>query len=148
MDTQDFGSSGTVIDQVGRAGKWFGLTLLITWSRWSAVGQTFGALSTVVSGLALLAFVITFAAQVRELKMQRAELILQGEALERSRIELYRTAEVGIRQLHQELLKVAIGRTAGRGLAATGTRCAGRAEPAVPVRKPDHPPSPALPAHG
>jgi hypothetical protein len=79
-----------------------------TWNRWSAVGETFGALGTVVSGLALMAFVVTFASQVRELKNQHAELIQQGAALDRSRAELYRDVETNLRRLHMDMLKMAI----------------------------------------
>lgn len=126
---EDLGSTGSPLVRLVRASRWIaasvlfaavtllagvGLTALLgrsgaenTWDRWSAVGESFGALSAVVSGLALMAFVVTFMSQVRELKMQRAELVLQGEALDKSRAELYRNAEVGIRRLHVTLLRMA-----------------------------------------
>jgi hypothetical protein len=127
---EDLSPAGAPFARFARTGKWLAATVVFTaativsgiglaallgrsgaestWNRWSAVGETFGALSTVVSGLALLAFVITFASQVRELKNQHAELILQGEALERSHAELHRDVETNLRRLHMDMLKLAI----------------------------------------
>lgn len=79
-----------------------------TWNRWSAVGQTFGALSSVIAGLALGALVFTFSIQFQELRMQRSELALQRESLNRSQGELFRSAEASIRALHVDLLKMAV----------------------------------------
>jgi Family of unknown function (DUF6082) len=57
------------------------------WSKWSDVGQTFGALSSIISGLALVVVVVTARIQVHE--MQRSA-----------------TAELSM--LHLEILKLGI----------------------------------------
>lgn len=57
------------------------------WSKWSDVGQTFGALSSIISGLALVAVVVTARIQLHE--MQRSA-----------------TAELSM--LHLEILKLSI----------------------------------------
>jgi hypothetical protein len=71
------------------------------WQHWALIGETFGALSAMLSGLALVALVITFTLQFRELKTQRTELSQQREALSR-------TAEANLRMLHMELTKLAL----------------------------------------
>lgn len=58
------------------------------WSKWSDVGQTFGVLSSLFSGLALVAVVVISQMQFRELQEQR-------ELLMRSHSELQRAAEAG-----------------------------------------------------
>jgi len=71
------------------------------WSRWSDVGQTFGALSSIISGLTLVAVVVTARAQSRELERQRRFLVSNNS-------ELQRTAEANQRTLHLEILKMSI----------------------------------------
>lgn len=73
-----------------------------TWDVWSSVGQAFGVLASVLSGLALAAVVIVFRAQHRELIQQQTELALQ-------RIALNRSAEANVRLLHVRLIGLAIG---------------------------------------
>jgi len=72
-----------------------------TWSLWSSVGQAFGVLASVLSGLALAAVVIVFRAQHRELIEQQTELALQRD-------ELRRSAEANVRMLHLRLIGMAI----------------------------------------
>jgi multisubunit Na+/H+ antiporter MnhC subunit len=79
-----------------------------TWSRWSNVGQAFGVLTAIVSGLALAALVVTFVMQFRELQAQRAELALQRELAGRVEGHLRRSAEAELRTLHMDLLKLAM----------------------------------------
>lgn len=57
------------------------------WSRWSNVGQTFGVLSSMISGLALVAVVVTARVQFRELQ---------------------RSAAAELSMLHLEILKMSI----------------------------------------
>jgi hypothetical protein len=57
------------------------------WSRWSDVGQTFGVLSSIISGLALVAVVMTARVQFRELQ---------------------RSAAAELSMLHLEILKMSI----------------------------------------
>lgn len=57
------------------------------WTRWSDVGQTFGVLSSIISGLALAAVVITARVQFRELQ---------------------RSAAADLSMLHLEILKLSI----------------------------------------
>jgi hypothetical protein len=71
------------------------------WSKWSDVGQTFGALSSIISGLTLVAVVVAARAQSRELERQRHFLISNNS-------ELQRTAEANLRTLHLEILKMSI----------------------------------------
>lgn len=74
-----------------------------TWSLWGAVGESFGALNAIFSGLALAALVVTFWLQFKELRSQRMELSLQRESLIQSHQELHRAAEVNIRHLRLNL---------------------------------------------
>jgi hypothetical protein len=78
------------------------------WSRWSNVGESFGVLNSVLSGMAFVALVVTLWIQYRELSLQRAELRLQRDAIERSSDELHRSADAGMRMLHFELIKMSI----------------------------------------
>jgi hypothetical protein len=64
------------------------------WSKWSNVGQTFGALSAIISGLALVAVVVAARAQSRELERQRNFLVSNNSA--------------NLRTLHLEILKISI----------------------------------------
>ena len=78
------------------------------WSRWSDVGETFGALSSIISGLALVALVVTFKAQYQELREHRRELGEQRQSLIKNHGELRRTAESNLRSLHLEILRMSI----------------------------------------
>lgn len=78
------------------------------WSRWSDVGQTFGVLSSIISGLALAALVVTSRVQFHELQESRRELERQRQLQMQSHAELQRTAEATRGQLHLEILKLAI----------------------------------------
>ncbi|MFF7762398.1 DUF6082 family protein [Streptomyces griseorubiginosus] len=66
----------------------------------SSLGEYFGGVSAVFSGLALLLLVATLLLQQRELRMQRHELATQREELVSSRNELHRSAEADLRGLH------------------------------------------------
>jgi hypothetical protein len=74
------------------------------WQLLSNVGQAFGGLNALLSGLALLALVVTFSLQLRELRSQQAELALQRTALHRS-------ATADLRKLHVDLIKMALDDT-------------------------------------
>jgi hypothetical protein len=65
------------------------------WNRWGNIGQAFGVLGAVVSGLALVALGVTFAMQFRELQAHRASLRYG--------------AEIELRKLHVDLIKLALG---------------------------------------
>ena len=78
------------------------------WARWSEIGDSFGVLNGVLSGMALTALVITLWIQFRELSLQRAELRMQRDAIEHSSEELRRSADAGMRMLHFELIKMSI----------------------------------------
>jgi len=78
------------------------------WSRLSDVGQTFGVLSSIISGLALVALVITARIQFREIRHNRADLERQREFWARSQQELHRTAESNHLGLLMEILKMSI----------------------------------------
>ncbi len=71
------------------------------WSKWSDVGQTFGALSSIISGLALVAVIVAARAQSRELERQR-------HSLANNHLELRRTAETNHGMLHLEILRMSI----------------------------------------
>lgn len=77
--------SGWLIDGVERANG--GLRKA---AQRSALGEYFGAVSAVFSGLALLLLVVTLLFQLRELRMQRQELALQREELIASHARLHR----------------------------------------------------------
>jgi hypothetical protein len=78
------------------------------WRQWADVGQSFGVFSTVLSGMAFVALVITLWVQLKELSFQRDELRSQRLVAERSGDELRRSADAGMRMLHFELLKMSI----------------------------------------
>jgi hypothetical protein len=78
------------------------------WTVFANVGESFGALNAVISGLALAAVVVTFWMQFAELKAQRAELASQRESLVRSHADVYRATETDVRRLHMELIKFAL----------------------------------------
>ncbi|WP_234328179.1 DUF6082 family protein [Streptomyces sp. NRRL S-37] len=74
----------------------------------SALGDYFGGVNSVFSGLALLMLVIALFFQQRELRSQREELALQREELVASREELRRSAEADLRGLHVQLTEMAM----------------------------------------
>jgi hypothetical protein len=78
------------------------------WNRWSEIGDSFGVLNGVVSGLAFAALMVTLWIQSRELSLQRVELRMQRDAIKQSGEELRRAADAGMRTLHFELLKMSI----------------------------------------
>jgi len=78
------------------------------WSKWSNVGQTFGALSSIISGLALAAVVMTARLQFQEMRSQRSELEQQGRSLINNHSELQRTAAANLGMLHLEILRMSI----------------------------------------
>ncbi|WP_231905610.1 DUF6082 family protein [Streptomyces davaonensis] len=79
---------------------------LATATQRSALGDYFGAVSAVFSGLALLLLVTTLLFQQRELQLQRRELALQREELVASRAELRRSAAADLRSLHVQLTQM------------------------------------------
>lgn len=78
------------------------------WSRWSDVGQTFGALSSIISGLALVAVVVIARAQYREMQQNRREMEHQRDSLIGHHMELKRAAAANLGMLHLEILKMSI----------------------------------------
>jgi hypothetical protein len=80
-----------------------------TWTRWSNVGDTFGAINSVLSGLALMAMIVIFWMQQQELREQRSELAAQRESLAQTQAHLLRSANANLRELHFELIKLSIG---------------------------------------
>ncbi|MFI5687488.1 DUF6082 family protein [Streptomyces sp. NPDC051636] len=73
----------------------------------SALGEYFGGVSAVFSGLALLLLVVTLFCQ-RELRFQRQELAHQRQELIASRDELRRSATSDMRSLHVQLTQMAM----------------------------------------
>jgi Family of unknown function (DUF6082) len=78
------------------------------WNKLSDVGQTFGAVSSIISGLTLIAVVITARAQSRETNRNLTELEEQRRLLADNRVALMRTAEASHGRLHFEILKMAV----------------------------------------
>lgn len=78
------------------------------WADRANVGDSFGVVNAIVSGLALAALIVTLWLQSRELALQRAELGMQRESLNQSRVELYRSAEASLRMLHVDLIRMSI----------------------------------------
>jgi Family of unknown function (DUF6082) len=78
------------------------------WSRWSDVGQTFGALGSIISGMTLVALVATARAQSREMHEHRRELEQQRHSLADNYAELRRTTTAAFRRLHLEILRMSI----------------------------------------
>jgi uncharacterized membrane protein len=62
------------------------------WNRGAAIGESFGALNTVFSGLGLAALLAALLVQMRELRLQRMELEFQRRDLVRQRHESSRQA--------------------------------------------------------
>ncbi|GIE75571.1 hypothetical protein Aph02nite_15210 [Actinoplanes philippinensis] len=78
------------------------------WAMWSNVGQTFGVLSSIISGLALVVLVGTARTQFQEMREQRRELERQRRLHVQQGSELQRTAEAHVGLLHFRILKMAI----------------------------------------
>jgi len=78
------------------------------WSKWSDVGQTFGALSSIISSLALVAVIATARVQFREMRHHRNELEQQRRSLADNHRELRRAAESNHGMLHLEILRMSI----------------------------------------
>jgi hypothetical protein len=78
------------------------------WQRLSSVGDAFGVMDSVLSGLAFVALIVTLWIQFHELRLQRKELKLQRLTIERSNSELHRSAEAVMRALHVDLIKMSI----------------------------------------
>ncbi|GLW28174.1 DUF6082 family protein [Actinoplanes regularis] len=78
------------------------------WNRLSDVGQTFGALSALISGLALGVVVVSARMQFRDMRQGRIELQRQMELLARNQSELHRAAELSHLDLLIKLMKMSI----------------------------------------
>jgi hypothetical protein len=78
------------------------------WSARANVGDSFGVINALVSGLALAGLIVTLWLQSRELALQRTELAMQRDSLDQSRMELYRSAEASLRMLHVDLIRMSI----------------------------------------
>lgn len=72
-----------------------------TLSRWSQIGQAISPVGVFFSGVAFIGIALTLFLQRRELQNQRAELAIAMD-------EQQRTSEVALRQLHTDLIKMAI----------------------------------------
>jgi hypothetical protein len=72
-----------------------------TLARWSDVGQATTPIGVFFSGLAFIGIAVTLAFQQRELRNQREELGITTELHRKS-------SEVALRQLHTDLIKMAI----------------------------------------
>ena len=73
----------------------------VLWARWGSAGEAFGAINSLLSAFALAALVITYLTQSRDLRVQRV-------ALENAEKALRRSADVGVRGLHMELINMAL----------------------------------------
>jgi hypothetical protein len=80
----------------------------LQWSTWGDVGESFGAISAVFNGMALTAVIVTFWLQHRELRTQRGDLQQQRESFISAVGELHRSAEVDLRRLHLEILRLSM----------------------------------------
>jgi hypothetical protein len=76
--------------------------------RMGPLGQIFESVNAVFSGLGFIALVITFRLQYDELRLQRQELESQRQAMDKTQVQLRRSAEVDIRACHMELMKMAM----------------------------------------
>jgi hypothetical protein len=72
-----------------------------TLNRWSQIGQAVSPVGVFFSGVAFIGITLTLFLQRRELQNQRAELAMAMD-------EQQRTSEVALRQLHTDLVKMAI----------------------------------------
>lgn len=120
----------TGVEAATRTGKWIAASFLVVsailllglgfvaalqslgtpneWAERANVGDSFGVVNAIVSGLALAALIVTLWLQSRELALQRSELAMQREALNQSRDELHRSAEASLRMLHVDLIRMSI----------------------------------------
>jgi hypothetical protein len=78
------------------------------WSKLGDVGQTFGALSSIISGLTLAAVVIAAHTQNRETRESLRELGEQRRLLADNRVALMRNAAANLGMLHLEILKMGV----------------------------------------
>jgi hypothetical protein len=78
------------------------------WSRWSDIGEAFGVVNSVVSAFAVAALVITWTLQMRDRREQQAELVLQRRIVEGAETALRRSADVDVRKLHVNLIRMAV----------------------------------------
>jgi hypothetical protein len=78
------------------------------WAVLGNIGDSFGAMNAIVSGMAFAALVATLWLQSRELALQRSELAMQRDAISQSRDELHRSAEASLRTLHVEMIRMSI----------------------------------------
>jgi hypothetical protein len=72
-----------------------------TLSRWSQIGQALDPVGVFFSGVAFIGIAVTLFLQGRELQNQREELTITRE-------EQQRSSEIALRQLHTDLIKMAI----------------------------------------
>lgn len=72
-----------------------------TLNRWSQVGQALQPVGVFFSGVAFIGIAVTLFLQGRDLQNQREELAL-------TRAEQQRSGEIALRQLHTDLIKMAI----------------------------------------
>lgn len=72
-----------------------------TLSRWSQIGQALEPVGVFFSGVAFVGIAVTLFLQGRELQNQREELTITRE-------EQQRNSEIALRQLHTDLIKMAI----------------------------------------
>lgn len=77
-------------------------------SRIGILGQIFESANAVFSGLGFIALVITFRLQYDELRLQRQELESQRQAMDKTQVQLRRSAKADIRTCHMELMKMAM----------------------------------------
>lgn len=72
-----------------------------TLNRWAAIGQALSPIGVFFSGIAFIGIAVTLFLQRRELQNQREELGM-------TRKEQARSSEVTLRQLHADVIKMAI----------------------------------------
>jgi Family of unknown function (DUF6082) len=72
-----------------------------TLNRWAAIGQALSPVGIFFSGIAFIAIAVTLFLQGRQLRHQREELNITQE-------EQKRNSEIVLRQLHNDLIKMAI----------------------------------------
>lgn len=73
-----------------------------TLNRWAAIGQALSPVGIFFSGVAFIAIAVTLFLQGRQLRHQQAEVNITLE-------EQRRNSEVVLRQLHNDLIKMALG---------------------------------------
>ncbi len=95
-----------------------------TLSRWSQIGQALEPIGVFFSGVAFIGIALTLFLQSRELENQREELTITRE-------EQQRNSEITLRQVHTDLIKMAIEDRELRGIWPP-------VAPGVPETKKDH----------